>query len=85
MIVKIERNSIIQYAERHNQMVNSMTPFDAQVISATAINGYENQPKESAFLFMVSKHYFKMFGYKVVKINFIETKNMYLCESHQYL
>ena len=57
MIVMLERNSIIQYAERHNQMVNSMTPFDAHVISATTINGYENQPKESAFLFMVRNFY----------------------------
>lgn len=55
MIVKIERNSIIQYAERHNQLMNTATPMDAQAMSTTAVStSYENQPKESACLFMVN-------------------------------
>ena len=53
MIVKVERNSIIQYAERHNEMMSSMAQADSPV--AAAIASKESHQKESAMLDMVSK------------------------------
>lgn len=55
MIVKIERNSIIQYAERHNQMMNSSSPHSPHPDSPVnfAATHKESQQKESALLDMV--------------------------------
>jgi hypothetical protein len=52
MIVKIERNSIIQYADRHNQM--TYTGSRPQTANNNLIVAKEVNQKESSLLEMVS-------------------------------
>ena len=57
-IVKVERNSIIQYAERHNQMMNSSSP--PQTPNNNFVTIKEGAQKESTLLEMVPRKNFAL-------------------------
>jgi hypothetical protein len=53
MIVKSERNSIIQYSDRHSQLTNTMSP--QEILNKKASTLRESCMKESSLIEMVSK------------------------------
>lgn len=53
MIVKTERNSIIQYSDRHSQVINTLSP--QEILNKEALTLRESCMKESSLIEMVSK------------------------------
>ena len=53
MIVKSERNSIIQYSDRHSQMISTLSP--QEISNKKAVTLRDSCMKESSLIELVSK------------------------------